>query len=72
MGDLGKSLFSGPLRMMVGSASRALLILWSIRERQTELGTYIMVAELLRDPDQCREEGAVIRQSEANVKLQFG
>lgn len=40
---------------------------------QIELGTHTMVAEPLRDPAQCRGGRITfIRQSETNVKLQFG
>lgn len=50
MRDLGKSIsFWASVRGMVGRVSRALLILWSIQERQTELGRYTMVAEPLEE-----------------------
>lgn len=37
------------VRGVVGCASRALSILWSVQERHTELGTYTMVAEQLEE-----------------------
>lgn len=61
------------VRGVVGCAPKALWIPWPIRERQTKLGTYTVVAEPLRDPARCRAgRSTVIRQTEMKVKVHFG